>query len=418
MCMTRVIGALLIAMLLVFTACAPAPTPAPSPAAPSAPAPKPTPAPLPPPPPIPEPAPAPTPTEQSKLDLVETAPPSHQLDVTPVYAGHDVCMLGSLAMLLKYDDPSLEFCDLVGNIGMGSIGKYRPDKATGVEFKFDAPDGRWSGMVFAPQNSGYSLIVGIANGGRIDEQINAPPDAPPSVIEQKPRVKREAKRIEYFDNVDDAFDFLKRVVASGYPVEVHLNTIKVMHDFAKATSHWADNAAMWTRGGLTTVSHFMVVTGYDTTHVYLNDPTDPGKPINLPATVGNFKAAWNVPEEMWPNNTGPYWILFVKKSGERKSIDDILAWNKQRAIGAPSQIRLFGENTLGEFTTGWAQKEIYVTSEMRLEYARFLKKNGKTEAATIYEQSSKLWEGLLESSTVSEDIKRIADLEEQARRLY
>ena len=102
----------------------------------------------------------------------------------------------------------------------------------------------------------------------------------------------------------------------------------------------------------------------------------------------------------------------------RKATDDIMAWNKQKAIGTPSQIRLFSENALGEFTSEWAQKEIYVTSEMRSEYAKFLGENAKTEAAALYEQSSKLWEGLLESSTVSEDLKKIADLEEKAWSLY
>jgi len=38
-------------------------------------------------------------------------------------------------------------------------------------------------------------------------------------------VEKEAKRIEYFNSEDDAFNFLRSMLASGYPVEVHLNTI-------------------------------------------------------------------------------------------------------------------------------------------------------------------------------------------------
>jgi len=156
-------------------------------------------------------------------------------------------------------------------------------------------------------------------------------------------LKDAANRIEYFDSVDDAFNFLKKVIASGYPVEVHLNTIPVMDDFAKASGHWADNCVKFQRED--PMSHFMVVTGYDSEYVYLNDPTDPGEPANLPATIENFKSAWDVPEATTVNN-GPYWMLFIKNTGEMKSADSILAWNKERSKGAPLEIDLYSEDPL------------------------------------------------------------------------
>jgi len=39
-------------------------------------------------------------------------------------------------------------------------------------------------------------------------------------------------------------------------------------------------------------------------------------------------------------------------------------------------------------------------------------KNSKREAAALYEQSSRLWEGLVESENISDDLKKIADMEE------
>ena len=369
-----------------------------------------------------QPIPAPTPVlppkmpEKLELNLVETAPPSHQLDVRPIYAGHNVCFFGSLAMLLKYDDPSLDFCDCVGYGSIGPGGDYGRQAPIAIKFKVGFR--WWPAMALAPRYLGYGLIVGIAKGGRIDVTPDPSKKQPP--IEQRaPDLKNitleaEAKRIEYFSNVDEAFDFLKRVVASGYPVEVHLEVSHVMHDFARASSHWAENAAIF-RGD---ISHHMVVTGYDTEYVYLNDPTDPGRPTNLPTTITNFKSAWDVPEGLMNSDTGPYWMLFVKKMTEKESVDDILAWNKQISLKTPSDIRLFSQDPPLEFKTWNDKRYFYVIAEMRQEYAKFLAKNGRGEAAELYEQSSKLWEGLYTSSNMSGDLKKIAELEEQAQGLY
>lgn len=359
---------------------------------------------------------APTLTEESELELVATAPSSYQLDVTPVYAGHDVCFLGSLGMLVKYNDPSLDFCDIVGYSGLGA-GGYNTPSPKGFKFKLLSPS-YWDSMVFCPRNLGYSLIVGIAKGGRIDPTPDPRFTAMVKEIvpdKQSMKVEDEAERTEYFDNEDDAFNFLKRVIASGYPVEVHLNTVLVMDDFAKVSSHWAENSANWRSAD--EISHYMVVTGYDRTYVYLNDPTDPGRPANLPTTIDNFKAAWNVQETMESSNTGPYWMLFIKKCQEKESIDDILAWNKQISMTTPLEIRRFSESSPRQASTSLEKKQNHTLADLRAEYAKFLKKIGKNEAAALYELSSELWRGLLESSTISDDLKEIADLEEQAQRL-
>jgi len=387
----QVIGTLLIAVLLVLGACAPAPAPEPAPAPTSTPA----------------------VTEKLELGLVATAPSSYQLDVAPVYVGSGLCMLGSLTMLLKYDAPALDFCGTIAYSGIGPSG-YRQQKPTGI--KFDFPQGGlWAGMVLTPRNLGYSLICGVAKEGRVDPKGGAPQ----SVVQQWPRIQSEAKSIKYFDKEEYAFDFLKKVIASDYTVAVHLNVVLVMNDFAKASNRWVDMSRACTEAKITEVSHMMVVTGYDTTHVYLNDPGDPAKPTKLPTTIDNFKSAWNVQETRSPSlNVGPYWMLFIQKSSEMKSVSDILAWNKQRSVNTPSEIRLFSENPPRGFTNRQEERDIHVIVKVRLEYAKFLEKNGKKEAAAHYEQSSKLWEGLLKSSTISEDLRKIADLEEQAQELY
>lgn len=406
-------------LMPIVTSCARStPEPAPSPIPGSAPIPMPTPNSTPASPSTLTPAePTPTPPEEIELDLVETVPSSYQLDVTPIYAGHDVCMLGSLGMIAKYVDPSLDFCDIVGCSGIGPTGYFMPDKPTGLKFTF--VNGHWAGMVFAPRHLGFSLILGIADGGKIDESPS--PDEQARIEHRQPdtahlALKDIVKRIEYFDNVDDAFNFLKKVIASGYPVEVHLNVIPVMHDFAKVSDNWVDHCKRLERDD--TGSHFMVVAGYDSEYVYLNDPTDPGKPANLPATICNFKSAWDVPKGTAPNNTGPYWMLFIKNIRGKESADSILAWSKERAKDTPRETCLLSEDPLVASEISSDKTRIHVISEMRLEYSKFLAKNGKGGAAALYEQSGKLWVGLLESSSISDDLKKIADLEERAQQLY
>jgi hypothetical protein len=319
-------------------------------------------------------------------------------------------MLGSLGMLVKYDDPSIDFSDFLGCTGWCPRGFYMPNKPVGL--KFSDPNDRQAGIVYATRNLGYSMIVGIAKYGRINP-TNTPPQVVNNAFAQwdpeqiKVNVKDAAKKIEYFNDEDEAFDFLKRAIASGYPVEVKINLIHL----------YQNNPNLQ-------ISHHMVVNGYDEKYVYMNDPNDPDKPAKLKFGIQLFKSAWsNIKEPMQPANNGPLWMLFIKKTGKAKTMDDILAWNKQRASRTPSEIRLLS----GDFPSDkiepsndalGAYVRIQDLAGMRAEYANFLKKNGKTDAAALYQQSSDLWYGLIKSNTRSDDLKKIADLEEKAQSLY
>ncbi len=312
-----------------------------------------------------------SPFEDLELDLAVTAPPSYQLAVTPIYSGQGLCFLGSFVMLAKYDEPSIDFSDCICSSGLGPSGFHVPDKPTGLRFSFYG--GMEASLALMPRNLGYNLIVGVGKGGRIDSQLSEPikvgtaaklPDL------KDVSVRNEAKRIEYFDNVDGAFSFLKRVVASGYPVEVHLNVVWVMDDFAKVSPKWQKDAEIWR--SLDQMSHFMVVTGYDASYVYLSDPTDPDKPTNLPATIGNFKSAWTVPEGMTQNDAGPYWMLFIKRGEGKKSADDILDWNKKRSATTPNEIKALSEQCppCGA-SAPTDERDIDMITVIRSEYAKF-----------------------------------------------
>jgi hypothetical protein len=163
----------------------------------------------------------------------------------------------------------------------------------------------------------------------------------------------------------------------------------------------------------------MVVTGYDASYVYLSDPTYPDKPTNLPATIGNFKSAWTVPEGMTQNDAGPYWMLFIKRGEGKKSADDILDWNKKRSATTPNEIKALSEQCPPCGASAPTDEcDIDMITVIRSEYAKFLEKNGRGEAASLYKQSAALWEGLLKSSDLNNNLKKIAELEQRALDLY
>lgn len=384
-----ILVSLLITISLIFVACKSEPAPALQ----EAPVPAPTPET-----PSPEPITVSPEPEELELNLVEMAPSSYQLDVTPVYSGFQgepaQCYLGSLAMLAKYDDPALDFADVIAYCGVGTCAHVSLAGDLG---------GFGTGphsIIDTAANLGYGYIIGIAKNGRANDTPISPLQ---STFEEK------AERIEYFDTEDDAFNFLRRAIASNYPVIVVLDCHYVRDDLARVSGYWQKIPEV------IHFSHHFTVTGYDRDYVYLNDPTGFEKADNLPVTIANFKSAWEVTEELTLSNKGPYWMFFLVKKQDQKSASEILAWNKQMSSQAAAHIRKFAENPR---MTDMQRFLIYHFIRARAEYAKFLERNGKTEAAALYEQSSQLWEGLLESGDLSDDLMKIADLEEQAWSLY
>ena len=389
--MKRILLPILVIAVLLLSACG----------APAAEAPVPAPAETPSPEPVPAPMPTPTPTGELELELVETAPSLYQLDITPVYSGFQgesaQCYLGSFAMLAKYDDPALDFSDVVACCGVGTCAHI---SLTGGLGGFGTGP---HGVIATAENLGYGFIIGVAENGRANDAQRSP---------EYSKFEDKAQRIEYFDTEDDAFNFLRRVIASNYPVMVVLDFFCVRDDLAKVSSDWSN----WEKiPKIAHGSHHFTVTGYDPEYVYLNDPTGTDKAVNLPVAVINFESAWKVSKGLRLSDKGPYWMFFLVKKQNRKSASSILAWNKQISASAPSQIRKFAENPKMDDMQRFM---VFHFIRGRSEYAKFLARNSKTEAAALYEQSSKLWLSLLESSNISDDLREIADLEEQAQGLY
>lgn len=339
---------------------------------------------------------SPTPESHQPADTPQQTslpPESYRLEVPQICLRPGNCFLGSFAMLAKYVNPGLELCDVVAYSGVGAYAQCRII-STGALFLSCGL--LLNSIVYAARNLDISYIFALGKEGH-DSALFEP----------------DALEVIRFNNIDDALNYLKWVISSGHPVEVNLNCYYVYDDFASASDHWRREL------GKAHFSHFMVVTGYDKEYVYLNDPLEPiNGVVNLPAKIDNFILAWERTDEiMLPEPVarwGPYWMLYPVGVGSQKSVDEILAWNAELGAQAPTEIREFAASPETSGLTWWAIRGL---SKNRSEFANFLEKHGKKEAASLYRESSRLLSALPGSSSIKPDLWKIADIEEQALKL-
>jgi len=335
-------------------------------------------------------------------------PQAYQLNVPRVFTGEvlkeketeegpGLCYLGAFAMLSLFDDPDLDFTEIVAYSGIGVTAKNI------VPFIGLTNDFQGNSIITAAGNLGYNFGLGLLSGGK-DSIIYLPPPPPDTSPPPPPPAGSEpptqfiftesAKEVKYFSNEEEATSYLKSIISSGKPVLVHLDLYYVTDDFAKISPSWT-----WEKFH---ASHFMTVTGYDENYVYINDPTDPDLAIkNMPASYKSFLEAWEngADPQLRGHQLGPYWLLYLKDKTERKSINEILAWNKEISENSASEIReALNYEIIGEMAVG------------RLEFAKFLERNGYQNTANLYREAGDLY---LKKPTI--DLSLIADKEEEAR---
>ena len=109
-------------------------------------------------------------------------------------------------------------------------------------------------MANAANNLNVPFVIGIGEGG-IDSIRNP-------FKEEILKFQDEAAGTIYFNDGDEAFAYLKRVIASGHPVGVFLDGYYI-YDDTSAVSDWWKSFYTKKNSGWN-----MVVTGYDNEHVY------------------------------------------------------------------------------------------------------------------------------------------------------
>ena len=344
-------------------------------------------------------APEEEPVEQAVPEF-PAAPESAQLDVPIVYSGLNnwpgMCYLGAYAMLVIYDHPELDFADVVAYSGVGS-------NALLIDFP-GIPrmlTNRYTdqGIINASRNLDAASVLGYQQDGS-GTDVNHP--AGPLSFEDN------AAGVAQFEDGSEALDLLKRAVAAGRPVLVYLNLYHVHDDFAAASTYWRDVL------GKDIASHYMTVTGYDEDTIYLNDPTDPTEnAANLPASTENFMRAWEDTLDIpGAPPLGPYWMLFITEPGSVPPAEDVVAWNVETAVDAPTEIRAFAENP---DSSDMACFMTYEMARARMAFADYLDRNGWPEAAEDYRQSGEMLARIAEQRSLTDaELEQIADLEESA----
>ncbi len=311
----------------------------------------------------------------------EIIPATFQLNVPRVYTGEVIlgnpalgpglCYLGALAMTVLFNDPTLDFTDTVAYSGIGVKAKNILFVGLITNDKMEIEDS----IITTAENLGYNFGLGVLSRGMSS---------------------RSAKEVNYFSNEEEAFLYLKSIISSGQPPLVHLDLYYVTEDLAKYSQYWAD----FKKGHY---SHFVTVTGYDEEYIYINDPIEPNLTAkNVPIPKSSFLDAWEngARPEIEGARLGPYWVFYLKDKTERKSINEIIVWNKEISKDVPSEIRK-------------AKKYIMIGELVvsRLEFAKFLERNGYKEAASLYREAGNLYLKKPEVNNTS----LIADKEEQAR---
>jgi hypothetical protein len=301
--------------------------------------------------------------------------------------GGGLCYLASFAMLALYDDSSLDFSDVIAYSGIGTTINVGPD-GLGVGYGLNS-------INTAADNLGYELALGILDDGVVGSNFES-----------------EEITVTTFNNQSEAFNYLANTIALDIAVMVHLNTYYIRDDLAKVTFKWAMNDKAHS-------SHFMVVTGYEINSdcIYLNDMSGHtiGEGVDMPVSTESFLQAWeNAAYTTWGANNGPYWMIYIKGSGSRKSIVEIKSWNKEVSENTSSQIISYasGSPSLGNPTY------LAELTKARMEFAAFLEKNQDTEAASVYEEISEFYRTLPSASDLVTSLNEIADLEEDAQGLY
>jgi hypothetical protein len=263
--------------------------------------------------------------------------------------------------------------------------------------------GAMAAITNASSNLGASFILGLAAGGS------------DSVDPSNFGLSNKALKTVYFKDGDEALNYLKTVIASNHPVLVFLDHTYIYDDFAKVSSYWKSSAKpsstdFW-------ISSFFTVTGYDEEYIYINDPGDPTQAgTDLPTKVENFKLAWGKSGQggtnLNTNNLGPYWMFYLTQLGNRKSVDDIIAWNATIGKDVPTEIMKFSANPINSTVFQGTRGHLSIG---RAAFADYLDKNGKANVATLYRQSSSLlWSFSLPRNITSANLTALADLERQA----
>ncbi|MGK9475779.1 hypothetical protein [Melioribacter sp. OK-6-Me] len=291
--------------------------------------------------------------EYTNLSLANL-PDSKILDVPTRKSLAGLCYIESFSMQIAYIDNSITIQEVVAFSGSGAILSYDSYLKA---FKSEVPYPQ-SAREYQLKNYGVHYILGSAHGySRLYNNAHA--------------------KITY-KNADDALKYLKAVINSGRPAQVYID-LGYMHSHPKFPNIQPGKG-----------SHWILVTGYDSDGIYMNETYDENEPEdkykNFEIPVEEFLTAWEKGGNLasGEDQSGPYWMMFIEEKTKeqlinKKSIADVLAMQKGLSANNSSTI----ENNLDSDFSGTHWNEI---ASLKESFGNFLIDNGYTEAGNIYKE--------------------------------
>ncbi len=329
------------------------------------------------------------------LDIsMDNLAPSVRLDITPLKTVWGSCYLNSFSSQIAYLDHSVTteevfaFAMIGAPISYSSYSKtFLPNPIKGTTI--------WLHTT-ALNNYGAHFVVGHDATGDDGYYVKA----------------GATHRIK-FSGAAEAFFYLKALVNSGRPVQVHVDKFYL----PTLTSYSASEPGS---------SHSILVSGYDSDSIYVTETysdennKNQFKDVRIPVT--EFMDAWDKggkrPGIRSPAKTGPYWMLFLVETDStqlnKASATEILELQKEFSAENEETIR---RHLTSDFSnTPW----LAIAGKKEL-FADYLEENGYADAAAAYrllavEYGNCEWLSLEAQRAKLIDV--IAPLEGYARTLY
>jgi hypothetical protein len=322
--------------------------------------------------------------------------PSVILDIPLLKTIWGSCYLNSLSSLIAYLDNSVTTAEVFTFAGIGAAISYSSYS------KAFLPNPRMGTTVWlhstSLHNYGAHFIVGHDVTGDDGTMVKA----------------GATYRVKY-SGADEALLYLKALLSSGRPVQVHVDK----YYLPTLTSYVAPN-----RGS----SHSILVNGYESDSIFVtetySDENDKDQFKNVRIPVAEFMEAWDKggkrPGVRSPVKTGPYWMLFLLETEgnqlNKASLSEIL--DMQREFSARNEETIRRNLTSNFSRTAW--NDIAIKKGL---FADYLADNGYTDAADAYRQLvEEYWNCWWLSPDLEAQRQKLIDVigpaETQARKLY
>ena len=303
--------------------------------------------------------------DYNELSL-DSLPTEVRLDVPPRRNVAGFCYLESYSMMLAYLDSSIDAPEVFASAGLGA--PIICD--TYIENRNLRPCAGFVAYLQIRSMKSYGLQwVDVYAEDEFSEFLD------------DPYLEDASGKIAHLVEDNLALSYLKAVLHSGRPVQVHLDL------------YYLDNYNLKLQDFPEGSSHFMVITGYDENNIYLSDTyavesnKDEFKDMAVPTET--FMDAWYHGGTINEGDQGPYyWMLFFinidNSDITRPVFTDVISVQKNLSEEIEEHFDLYiSKIESGEYdpsNTPWLS-----LANIKQLFAEYLRNNGYNDAADAYD---------------------------------